>query len=168
MFAHAEPQARDRVEHLAIAVRARELGQADEIPQQLVRLAGRDVRGVGAGDELGQQRKIGVVVGVFEHQRRQIEPARFARRGVQFHRGVEQHRRRQAVMIAEIADIDAAVAQRGEAQVADMARRVEIARVAERAMRLDQAEHEIRVHPDVPRAHARRAVPRVASAVAAA
>jgi hypothetical protein len=72
---------------------------------------------------------------------------------------IDQHRRRQAVVVAEFGDVDAALAEAVQAQLADAPGRAEIARRGEVAMHFEQAEDQIGMGPDVPGAQARRAVP---------
>ena len=100
-----------------------------------------------------------VAVGLLQDALGQLEVALLAGGEVQLHRRVHQHGGGHAVMVAQLGDVDAAVGQGVQAQVADAAGRVEVTRLGEVAMHFEQAEDQVAVRPDVPRAHAGRAVP---------
>ena len=136
-----------------------QLGQADQIPRQLVGLAGGDGRDVRAGQRAREQGQLAMAVRLLQHALREFEVTRFAGGEVQLGGRVHQHRRRQAVMVAQFGDVDAAIGQRVPAQVADPARGFEVVRRGEMSLHFEQAEDQVGVRPDVPGAHAGRAVP---------
>ena len=150
VLADAVPKPVDGLEVSAFTGRLVQLGQADQIPAQLVGLAGGDLGGVGAGERAWQQRQVAVGVGLRQHQLGEIEVAPLPRHTIELDGRFHQHRGRHAVVVAELGDVDAADGQRTPAQVADATRGGQRARVRELAMNFNQTEHQVAVDPDVP------------------
>jgi hypothetical protein len=103
-----------------------QLGKPQQIPEQLIRLARRDLRGVHAGERLREQRQPRIALRLLDDAQREIEEALLAGREVQFERRIQQHRRGQSVMVAQIGNVDAAARQRAQTQIADLARCFEV------------------------------------------
>ena len=97
-------------------------------------------------------------VGLLQHALREDEEARLAGFLMQLQRGIHQHGGRHAVMVAQGGDVDAR-RQCLRAQVGDASGGPGVAHVLQCARGFDQAEDQVGMHPDVPRAQRRGAVP---------
>ncbi|MNM39480.1 hypothetical protein D3C81_502600 [compost metagenome] len=158
LFADVVPQVVDGQLVVGVAGGLVQLGQADQIPRQLVRLAGGDERCVFVRDALVEQCKARVGVGLLQDLLGQRQIARLAGDQVQISSRVQQHRGRHAVVVAQRGDVDARF-QRLPTQVGDVARGLQIALVTQRTPGFQEAEDQVAVRPDVPGAQRRFAVP---------
>ncbi len=130
MLTNRLPQSRYDRRIPLIARRSMQLRDPDQIPAQLIRLAGRDLRRVGTRECLRDQLQLRPRLRLFDDARRELQINLVAGGEVQLDRGIEQHRRRHAEVIAQLGDVDFAECQRPPAQVADSTRRVDVPRVS--------------------------------------
>ena len=150
VLADAVPQV---VEHLRVLRVARglvDLGQADQVPGQLIGLAGGDLGGVNTGLAAAQQCEFRVRLGLLKNPLSQRQVARLAGRDEQLDGRVEQDGGRHAVVVAQAGDVDLAFDQAAPAQIADAPSRRQITRLGQRGVRGEQAQQKIGMRPDVP------------------
>jgi len=135
-----------------------QLGQPDQVPAELIGLAGCDEGRVLTSQRLVQQRQPRVGVGLRQDAFGQCQIARLAGDQIEIGGRIQQYRGGHAVVVAQRGDVDARL-QGLPAQVGDPARGLQVGCVAERAPRFQEPKDQIAVRPDVPGAQRRLAVP---------
>ena len=159
MVANIGPHRLDGGAVVVAAGGAVQLGQADQVPSQLIGLAGGNLRRVDTGQAAVQQRQFRVRLGLRKNPFGQRQIARLFGHHEQLDDGVEQHGGGHAVVVAQRGDVDVALDQAAPAQITDAPGRGQITRLGQRGVRCQQAQQQIAVRPDVPGAQGRRAVP---------